>query len=61
MHCLVKQETVLPSLKDDCHPGPAHFGNDQFPIGNDNEGENYVIEILDSFPFDAVQQIQVPF
>ena len=60
VHCLVKRETVLPSLKVDCHPGLAHFRIDQFPIGNDIEGENIVIEILDSFPFDAVQPIQVP-
>ena len=61
VHCLVKHETVLPSLEDDCHPGLAHFGKDQFLIGNDNEGENIVIKALDSFSFDAVQPIQVPF
>ena len=61
MHCLLKQETVLHSLKDDCHPGLTHFRIDQFPIGEDNARENIVIEILDSFPFDAVQPIQVPF
>ena len=26
VNCLVEHETVLPSLKEDCHPGPAHFG-----------------------------------
>ena len=61
MHCLVKHETVLPSLEDDCHPGLAHFGKDQLLIGNDNEGENIVIKSLDSFSFDAVQPIQVQF
>ena len=61
MHCLFKQETVLRSLKDDCHPGLAHFRIDQFPIGNDNEGEKNVIETLDPFSVDAVQSIQVPF
>ena len=61
VHCLVKRETVLPSLKVDCHPGVAHFRNDQLTNGNDNEGEKNVIETLDSFPFDAVQPIQVAF
>ena len=61
LNCLVKHETVLPSLKDDCHSGLAHFGNDQFLIGFDNEGENNVIKTLDCFSFDAVQPIQVPF
>ena len=61
VHCLVKHETVLPSLKNDCHPGPAHIGKDQFLIGNDNEGEIIVIKTLDFFSFDAVQPIQVPF
>ena len=60
-HCLVKHETALPSLKDGCHPGPAHIGKDRFLIGNDNEGEIIVIKTLDSFSFDAVQLIQVPF
>ena len=59
MNYLFKHETVLPSLKVDCHPGPAHFGNDQFLIGIDNEGEKNVIKTLDSFSFDAVQPIQV--
>ena len=58
---MVKRETALHSLKDDCHPCLAHFGNDQFPIGNDNEGENIVTETLISLPFDAVQPTQVPF
>ena len=39
VHCLVKHETVLRSLKDDCHPGLAHFENDQFPIRKDKERE----------------------
>ena len=61
MQYLVKRETALPSIKVDCHPFLAHFGNDQFPIGNDNEGENIFIETLDSFAFDAVQPIQIPY
>ena len=40
---LVKRETALPSLEDDCHPGLAHFGKDQFPIGNHNEGKNMLL------------------
>ena len=36
---LFKHETVRPSLKDDCHLGLAHFGNDQFPFSSDKEGE----------------------
>ena len=61
VHCLVKHETVLPSLEDDCHPGLAHFGKDQFPIGNHNEREKNVIKSLESFSIDNVQPIQVPF
>ena len=49
VQCLFKHEIVFPSLKDDCHPGPAHFGNDQFPFGNHNQGEKKVIKSLDSF------------
>ena len=60
MQYLVKRETALPSLEDDCHPGLAHFGKDQFPIGNHNEGEKKVIKTLDSLSFDAVQPNQVP-
>ena len=61
MHCLIKEETVLPSLKDDRHPGPALIGKDQFLIENDNEGGKFVNKTLDSFSFDAVQPIQLPF
>ena len=32
VHYFSKNETVLPPLKNDCHPGLAHFGNDQFPL-----------------------------
>ena len=49
VHCLVKLETVLPSLKDDCHPGLAHFGKDQFPIGNDKELEKLLFEHRNPF------------
>ena len=38
VHCLVKHETVLPSLKDDYHPSLAQFGNDQFPCRKGKEG-----------------------
>ena len=57
---LVKRETALPSLKDDCHPSLAHLGKHQFPIRNDKEVEKNVVETLESFLFDAVQPIQVP-
>ena len=60
VHYLFKHETVLPSLKNDCHPGPPHFGKDQFPTRDDNQREKNVIKTLDSFSFDAVQPIQVP-
>ena len=43
VNCLVKHETVLPSLKDDCHPGLAHFANYQFPIRKDEEGEKLLL------------------
>ena len=32
LHCLVKQEIVLHSLKDDCHPDLTFIRNDQFPF-----------------------------
>ena len=57
---LVKRETALPSLKDDCHLSLALFGNQQFPIRNDKEVEKNVVKILESSLFDAVQPIQVP-
>ena len=60
VNCLVKHETVLPSLKGDYHPGPAHFGNHQFAMRNDKEVEKNVVKKLESFFFDAVQPIQVP-
>ena len=60
VHCLVKHVTVLTSLKDDCHSGLAHFGKDQFPTCDGNEGEKNVIKTLDNFSFDAVNAFQVP-
>ena len=57
---MVKRETALSSLKDDCHPGLARFGNHQFPIRKDKEVEKNVVKTLESFFFDAVQPIQVP-
>ena len=38
VHCFFENETVLPSLKNDCLPGLADFRNDPFPNRNDNEG-----------------------
>ena len=46
---LVKRETALPSLKDDCHPCLAHFGNHQIPNRKDKEVEKNVVETLESF------------
>ena len=57
---LVKRETALPSLKDDCHPCPAHFGNHQFPIREDKEVEKNTVKTMESLLFDAGQPIQVP-
>ena len=56
---LVKRETALPSLKDDCHPSLAHLGNHQFPNCNEKEVEKNVVHTPESFLFDAVQSIQV--
>ena len=39
VHFSIKHETVLPSLKDDCHPGLADFRHDQFPTRDDIEAE----------------------
>ena len=60
VHYLVKRETALPPLKDDCHPCLALFGNQYFPNPNDKEVGKNVVKILESFLFDAVQPIQVP-
>ena len=61
VHYLLKHETVYLSLKDDCYPGLAHSGNDQFPFSNENEGEKIVIKTLDSISFDALHPVQVAF
>ena len=60
VHCFFKNETVLPSLKNDCHPGLAHFRNDQFHTRDDNEAEKNVIRKLVFFSFVAVHSVQVP-
>ena len=60
VHCFFENETVLPSLKTDCHPGLAHFRNDQFPTRDHNEAEKNVIKTLDFFSFVAVHPVQVP-
>ena len=57
---LVKRETALPSMNDDCHPSLAQLGNNQFPICNDREVEKNVVHTPESYLFDAVQPIQVP-
>ena len=46
---LVKRETALPSLNDDCHPCLAHFGNHQFPIRKDKKVEKKVVKTLEFF------------
>ena len=56
---LVERETVLPSLKDDCHPGLAHFGNHHFHVRK-KVVEKIVVKTLEPFLFGAVQPIQVP-
>ena len=61
VHYFFKNESVLPSLKNDCHPGLAHFGNEQFPARDDNKEEKNVIKCLDSFSFDAVHPENVSF
>ena len=60
VHYLVKRETALPPLKDDCHPCLALFGNQYFPIPNDKEVEKNVVKTLESFLFDAVLSIPIP-
>ena len=57
---LVKRETALTSLNDDCHPCLAQFGNHQFPIRKDKEVEKKVVKALEFFFFVAVQPIQFP-
>ena len=60
MQYLVKRETALPSLKNDCHPCLAHFENHQFPIREVKEVEKNTVKTMESLLFDAVQPIQVP-
>ena len=57
---LVKRETALPPLKDDCHSCLAFLGNHQFPIRKDKEVEKNVVKTLGSFLFDAVQPFPIP-
>ena len=58
VNCLVKHETALSSLKNDCHPILAEFGNDQFSIPINDERENITIEPINSFYFEAVEPFQ---
>ena len=44
MHYSFKHESVLPSLKNDYHTVLAHFGKDQFPTRDDNEGEKMLLK-----------------
>ena len=59
VHFLFKHETILPSLKNDCHPGLAHFGKDQFPTRGDNEGEKMFFKHW--IPFRLMLYIQSKF
>ena len=56
---LVKRETALPSLKDDCHLCLALSGNHQFAVRKKVVGKN-VVKTLEPFLFSAVQPTQVP-
>ena len=44
---LVKQDTVIPSQKDDCQPILADFGNDLFSFRIEDTGNNITIKPLD--------------
>ena len=54
---LVKHEEIKYNQKSDCHPILADYGEDQFSIRINNEGEDIHIKPLDSFSFQSI----VPF
>ena len=58
VHYLVKHDAVQPSQKDDCHPILVDYGNDQFSIRINDNGENVIVKPLDSFSFEAVKPFQ---
>ena len=60
MHFSIKHETVLPSLKDDCHPGLADFRHDQFPTRDDIEAEKKML-LKHWIPFRLMLYIQSNF
>ena len=59
MQYLVERETVLPSLKDDCHPGLAHFGNHHFHVRK-KVVEKIVVKTLEPFCLVLYSQSKFP-
>ena len=57
VHYLVKHQEIKYNQKNDCHPILADYGEDQFSIRINNQGENIHIKHLDSFSFQSI----VPF
>ena len=57
VHYLVKHEEMKYIQKNDCHPILAEYGEDQFSTRNNNKGEDYHINPLDSLSFQSI----VPF
>ena len=57
LHYLVKHEEIKYNQKIDCHPILADYGEDQFSIRINNNGEDIQIKPLDSFSFQSI----VPF
>ena len=60
MHYFSKNETVIPSLKNDCRPSLAHFGNDQSTSRDDNEVEQKLL-LKHWIPFRLMLYIQSKF
>ena len=57
VHYLVKHEEIKYNQRKDCHPILADYGDDQFSIRMNNQGEDIHIKPLDSFSFQSI----VPF
>ena len=57
VHYLVKHEEIKYNQRNDCHPILADYGDDQFSIRMNNQGEDIHIKPLDSFSFQSI----VPF
>ena len=58
VHSLVKQGTVFPSQKDDCHPILADFCNDIDSFRIEDTGKNIKFKPLDSFLFETFTPFQ---